>query len=694
MSTPSAEQIEKRVARSKDRWKTPLDVENIPAVDRPHNRTLSGADIIFTSTPKTAVRSPPMVTLENSPPKEVRPKMTPGRITPIGPQTSHLFSPLSPSIYSRNTDGMSILPNDSVMSLTGTIDDHTRHGGGSAVIITSHAVRSHVIGTPSPKRGTESNRSSRDWKAWLSHEVSELDANPQSDYAFQGSYTPTARQHSPTPRHHREYTQIEEEDTQTIIVRQSIDTVTPWQGPGIEDMPVEQSIESDVTDTISPPQDTLSTTPPVQVKSSVDPSPMRKVSPPLTLNSVPRRQRLSSLSSAFSQGSSPSAPTNSTPKSARMNERFPFIKSNRSSSSHIAQPRRSSHTPSHNSSGSSSLNAKATPSPKLYSDLSAPSTNRTSKYEPNTRSKRREEVITDDKVKNDENRKENVTPTTQIRRLEQSRSGTALSLPIAIARPKSMLPLSSVTLNRSPSTLSRYTTTTEDGNFTEKTTPPVNPERNVQRQRLTVKTRPISPSKLTTKSKSAFDLRGMDLSPMAAHQVNISTQMKTKAAPVHQVVETIGKKQQQTKSSSRISTSTAGLDTDTLRMLLESPWAVSGAPSSPRTSLELAEVPRPRLRVKHSSSTLALNKEPSPGLEDRIIDSILVCEEKATSMRSGIEGCASGRGTPGQRMAERFLRERSAPKGSGAGSPVDVSKEGSASAAGGKLKREDTPAFL
>jgi hypothetical protein len=129
-------------------------------------------------------------------------------------------------------------------------------------------------------------------------------------------------------------------------------------------------------------------------------------------------------------------------------------------------------------------------------------------------------------------------------------------------------------------------------------------------------------------------------------------------------------------------------------MVLESPWAVSSAPPSPGTSLELTETTRPKLRVKHSSSTLALNKEPSPGLEDRIIDSILICEEKTPSIKREVEENAFGRGTPGQRMVERFLRERSAPRGSGAGSPVDVVEEAHMSGVLESLKREDTPAFL
>jgi|TARA_R110002003_G_scaffold124_20_gene11350 hypothetical protein len=75
--------------------------------------------------------------------------------------------------------------------------------------------------------------------------------------------------------------------------------------------------------------------------------------------------------------------------------------------------------------------------------------------------------------------------------------------------------------------------------------------------------------------------------------------------------------------------------------------------------------------LKTSTSSLALSKEPSPGTEERVIDSILE------------DGERSGSVTPGQRMADRFLRER---KSTGV---LEGRHRG-----GLKLVREDTPAFL
>ena len=160
-----------------------------------------------------------------------------------------------------------------------------------------------------------------------------------------------------------------------------------------------------------------------------------------------------------------------------------------------------------------------------------------------------------------------------------------------------------------------------------------------------------------------------------------------------------------TPDSLRISMSSrsTGIEQDTLHMLLESPWAITGAPYSPRSSLEVAERSRvrPKLHIKHSSSTLALHREPSPGYEEQTIDTIIdqrpLCGLSNFGSTCGDDkGSVTGRITPGQRMAERFLKERSAPRGSGAATPCSEAGQDDANtgATRSKLDREITPAFL
>ncbi|KAF2134934.1 MFS general substrate transporter [Dothidotthia symphoricarpi CBS 119687] len=170
VATPSAEQIERRVERAKSRWKTPLDETEEPDLPRETNRNYTVTN--FTQREK-------VYSTDHVHDHELFK-------FPTSPAPHPVMSPLSPSVYSRNTDGVSILPNDSVMSFQGTDGLQRQHDGGSAVILTSQSVRSYVIGTPSPRRRS-STRSSRDWKAWLSHEVSGMETTSQEELRIRES---------------------------------------------------------------------------------------------------------------------------------------------------------------------------------------------------------------------------------------------------------------------------------------------------------------------------------------------------------------------------------------------------------------------------------------------------------------------------------------------------------------------------
>ncbi|KAH7091603.1 hypothetical protein FB567DRAFT_490630 [Paraphoma chrysanthemicola] len=175
--SPSVAQTEKRVERAKNRWKTPLEDGEKLQFPRETDRTYNVAN--FTQNDTT---DDPRNTLD----QQIQIIRTD---VPSSPAPRPLMSPLSPSIYSRNTDGASILPNDSVVSFNGTNGLERHHNGGSAVILTSQSVRSYIVGTPSPKR-PDSIRSSRDWKAWLSHEVSSMEFTSKEDLKLDESYTP------------------------------------------------------------------------------------------------------------------------------------------------------------------------------------------------------------------------------------------------------------------------------------------------------------------------------------------------------------------------------------------------------------------------------------------------------------------------------------------------------------------------
>lgn len=91
---------------------------------------------------------------------------------------------VSPSIYSRNTGGQSPSSNDSAISLVCGEND----GTGTAVIITSHPVKSYALGASRAHTRTQSGKSSKEWKAWLSKEVSELEVETQEDITINDEF--------------------------------------------------------------------------------------------------------------------------------------------------------------------------------------------------------------------------------------------------------------------------------------------------------------------------------------------------------------------------------------------------------------------------------------------------------------------------------------------------------------------------
>lgn len=581
MFSPTTAQIEKRVERAKDRWKTTLEDAEKLHFPRETDRTYNVANF---SQQDTSYDTYDKLTQQV---EAVRTDV------PVSPPPRPLMSPLSPSIYSRNTDGASILPNDSVMSFNGPGGFERHHNGGSAVILTSQSVRSYVVGTPSPRR-PDSTRSSRDWQAWLSHEVSSMEFTSEEDLKIDECYV------TPSGRHRRDVTQTfhAEQDDTTVILRPSCDIATPRAEPVTTNY--EDSAGAAAVDCCLPDEerDTETPTSVAFERSQSHPDTFKEISPgrtsPMHTQAEPRKlssrpgstPTLTKECGTPGHASSASQPLLDTPRSSRMNERFPYINTGRRSSNNSAKSSRLSRSPPE-SVASSLKSTKGTPSPRIYSALSAPSTSQTSQRVPNAALKRSEF---------NNQSKENITPpsasgTTSNRRPNITPLGQA-------SRPTSLRPLSSATLNRSTTSMNHYASNVPNVEQTKhKSSAAATP----LRPRVRVTLRPVSPEKLSRRPKSAFDLRGANS-------------------------------------------------------------------SLPRPA---SEIRRPALQLKTSTSSLALSKEPSPGTEERVIDSILE------------DGERSGSVTPGQRMADRFLRER---KSTGV---LEGRHRG-----GLKLVREDTPAFL
>jgi hypothetical protein len=608
--TPSTLQIEKRVEKAKERWKTPLEEAERLQFPRETGRTYDittfaqqtqgAAKVIIEHDMKVA--SVPRSVDHNTHRLPVSPKAS------ASPASRVAATPMSPSIYSRDTDGISILPNDSIMSFGGHSEFDRSHDGGSAVVSTSQSVRSYVVGTPSPQR-RGSTRTSRDWRAWLSHEISGMELTSQDDLRIHDQYTTPSKKTGPDPIR---TTQTEHEDT-TVVLRGSLDVITPRPGAhdstkandshvprhldsseskygekrGVKaaDLIAERSsssLEIDDKNTCSYPttdtSDTAKDHQPYQIKSTSLSSTERPLAKPRTLESTPRSLL-------------------ETPRSPSLNDRFPYLDTGRRSSSNSLSSQHSKsptimHVPT-----KSQPSPKLTPATKVITDASIPATNETS------------ECVSDTALrKNDaqSRRKENVTPPS-IR----SQKKSIVSTSGFSTRPNSQHLLCPSTTPRVSPSISQHHTP-EGNENKQKPSPAGTP----LRPRIRATLRPMSPEKLARRPRSAFDLRG-------ANNIGRPTV----------------------------------IDLDN----------VSSLPGS--------DLRRPGLHVKTSSSSLAMSKEPIP-------DTISV----GRTINTVLNGERSESVTPGQRMADRFLKQRKS----------TPALEGSAGKLRGGLLlvREDTPAFL
>jgi hypothetical protein len=484
------------VSKAKERWKTPLDDVAQLQFPRETERTYNVASFAQHLVAGYDQRK----SLEQV---EVHRTDIP---EPTGPPRSPpprpIMSPLSPSVYSRNTDGMSILPNDSVMSFQGQDALERHHDEGSAVILTSQSIRSYVVGTPSPRR-PDSACSSRDWKAWLSHEVSSMEFTSQEDLKIDEQFL------TPSEKYRRDatHTSHTEQDDTTVILRPSCDTIIPelYQATPTTIVAKRKESTDDTTPTIRP-GDRAPTATPLLETSLPHIDTFKGVTPDNTPPNSERLQRSrlkrpgsTPLLSRYrpsltsNHASSPVQPLVDTPRSSMMNDRFPFINTDRRSSSNSARSSRSSKTPPE-SDASSHKSTKPSPSIRIYSDLSAPATRPTSDRLRNSAPMRSETPQAS---------KENLTPPSVDGNKRTSKPQIpALRLK---SRTKSLQPLSSMALNRSTTNIGPYTSNIPDLGHAKHTPTPIS---SPPRPRVRAVVRPASPEKLSRCPKSAFDLRG------------------------------------------------------------------------------------------------------------------------------------------------------------------------------------------
>jgi hypothetical protein len=558
-----------RVAKAKNRWQTTLKECPTPQFPRETDR-------LYTMAESSQQQSMDRFTATAE--RNLSPQ------SPSVPTSKPLQTPMSPSVYSRNTDGISLLPNDSMMSLDIPYDSNSTHQSGSAVILTSQSVRSYVIGTPSPNRPS-STRSSRDWKEWLSHEVSGIEASSKGDITIHQQSATTSRKHKHALTPAICTPQDASEDT-TVIALGSFEASTPRAvGPDRTvvldtDQQTTKQLLSELSQDHSKPAPDRDHTDADQAKKLSLDQDQSKGHLLLAPVSTPNAHRDHSTSTS----DGPSTPTQQplgTPTSARMNDRFPFLNTGGRSSSNKSSLSCQSKSPT-SSVGSSSEKPRAPPAPKaIYSHVSAPVSGST---------------VIDSAMMRRANptpkSKENVTPPSNAGSKRPDISPFGLT-----QRPKSLQPLSSAALNRSLINTAHLSSKAAETN--EPKPAPSPSETIVARPSLRVTIRPLSPEKLSRRPRSAFNLRHTP---------------------------------------------------------------------SPRPASELR---RPALQLKASSRLSTGNDSPATDNE------VSGDGPHGDSQREGSV-------TPGQRMTERFLKERRS---------ANVLERGVRKSPG-KFVREDTPAFL
>lgn len=170
---PSQEQLSRRLERSKNRWKSPLD-ELAPQGPRPTKAPMDDNPYEIRSLSQAIRQTSPATDLPHH--TKVRDE----------PYTARAGA-LSPSVYSRATDGASPRPL--------TPEDL----GMTTITVTGREVRRYDISPPKTAQG-ERGHASREWRRWLSDEMSNFGAGKNEiDLASKTNASSALPQHEGRP---------------------------------------------------------------------------------------------------------------------------------------------------------------------------------------------------------------------------------------------------------------------------------------------------------------------------------------------------------------------------------------------------------------------------------------------------------------------------------------------------------------
>ncbi|KAF2732342.1 hypothetical protein EJ04DRAFT_337436 [Polyplosphaeria fusca] len=458
--TPTATQIETRVKRSEDRWRSQLDEheDNVGSTQRrkgfsitklmnsvnnaihprsSKNPTERGTSVrVGAQRQATEVDDEPYTVCHETPRAETPKTETPKSKTPKSGKIKRLFSPMSPSIYSRNTDGVSVAPTDSNTTLA---RDSRESASGTATITTpSTKVKTYTIGRPLNfvhlAHGSASDEDARKHECHGSSAVERTPAKPtiaghhREAAQIDGHGTSSPIEHLSPPMRvvhvckddsgeidSSVLSDLGEGDTILPSIEQHYEvfhpesvssaaehlTSSPDRGDDSgQQEPSKLSLPSPEEPVSSFPDESTSVFPDEPSSFPIDlKTPVPKERTPLFLEDsrtyfTDEPSQLFTDEPDTARRVSPRPPLSSVPNqgspSARapsyeMNHSYPMINTGRNSRASSAQNSQTAHsTPN---SGSSRI-SKTTPSPHVYSDYSTPMSSRRRKtHEPQAKSK-------------------------------------------------------------------------------------------------------------------------------------------------------------------------------------------------------------------------------------------------------------------------------------------------------------------
>lgn len=202
ISTP--EQMARRKCKLESRWQSQLNQGHSPVFSRNLKRAMAGVNpyeltrLDSSPSPSKSIEAPPRTSSR-------KPQQPVDMLNPSWPSRADI---MSPSVYSRDSTGESPVRKES---------DGSNCAPGTVVIVSSHSAKSYTLGSSPKKDATIGTvRSSKDWKKWLSKEVSELDLSQDFDMSMTEEWLLKPVGHQ---REHAEIVGVGDGDDEVVIFK-------------------------------------------------------------------------------------------------------------------------------------------------------------------------------------------------------------------------------------------------------------------------------------------------------------------------------------------------------------------------------------------------------------------------------------------------------------------------------------------